>query len=368
MYILLTILIFFICIYMEAGTVYGVGMKGKVMDYGTKTQDMDSLEHMPLNHVKHITLYVLAHNDIVETKVGPEALNELVHYDRRQAYVVKEFMRPSVPQQVMGLTKHEYMMRELNGFRAILPIVKKHKVIGMPYKNTLLFGFEIEMVDKGLLYDGTSTRCFVVNRKCKEVMSEQKVNAFTDSQFVRFVEDILKILVEIQRHGLAHGDIKLDNVMKCGSNYELIDWENCRKLDYSFLKQHRYLGLSPFYFKLLYGPGWYPAFKVALLKYYTETGGYSDNRVTSRYADEMISYYTELFKDHTLEETFDQVKNSLDLCAFGMILYGILMRNRHRSFHKYHVFIRDLYKMKNAATALKLFHKLIPSKTRKNIK
>ena len=104
---------------------------------------------------------------------------------------------------------------------------------------------------------------------------------------------------------------------------------------------------------------------MALLKYYKETGGYSDNRVTSRYADEMISYYTQLFKDNTLEETFDMVKDSLDLCAFGMILYGIMMRNPNRSIRKYQFFILNLYKMKNAATALKLFKS---KKTRKNIK
>ena len=347
---------------MEAGAVYGVGMKGRVMDYGTKTEDLDSLEHMPLNHVSQITLYVLANNDNVEKKVGPDALPELVHYDKHQQYVIKEFVRPSIPQRAIGLTKKEYMLRELNGFRAILPIVKKHKVVGMPYKNTILFGFEIEMTDKGILYDGTNTRCFVVNRKCSEVMSEKKVNAFSETQFVRFVEDILKILVEIQHRHLAHGDIKLDNIMKCGTKYELIDWENCRPLDYSVLKSRRYLGLSPFYFKLLYGAAWYPAFKVALLKYYKETGGY-DTRLTSRYADGMIAYYTQLFKDHNLEETFDKVKDSLDLCAFGMILYGIMMRNPSIP-KKHHLFILTLYKMKNAATALKLFHS---KKTRKNV-
>jgi serine/threonine protein kinase len=344
---------------MDAGAVYGVGMKGKVMDYGTKTHDMDSLQHTPLNHVKQITLYVLEKNRIVEQIHGPEILKELVQYDKHQQYVIKEFMSPNVAQRALGYTKKEYMLRELAGFQSILPIVKKHKVVGMPYHHTFLFGFEIEMNHSGYIYDGSTTRCFVINRKCKEVMKESLVNAFRETQFVQFVEDILNTLVEIQRHGLAHGDIKLDNIMKCGSKYELIDWENCRKLEYAFLEQHRYLGLSPFYFKVLYGSGWYPAFKIALLKYYQETGGY-DTFTSSQYADQMIEYYQPLFKT-PIHETFKKVKNSLDLCAFGMILYGIMQRNPFIS-KKHHFFIMNLYKMKSAAEALKRFKS---KKTRK---
>jgi hypothetical protein len=110
----------------------------------------------------------------------------------------------------------------------------------------------------------------------------------------------------------------------------------------------------------LYGSGWYPAFKVALLKYYKETGGY-DTMVTSIYANNMIEYYTELFKG-TLEETFDLVKHSLDLCAFGMILYGIMIRNPNIKKEHYG-FIMNLYKLKNAKVALKLFKQ--KRKTRK---
>lgn len=344
---------------MDAGAVYGIGMKGKVMDYGTTTHDIDSLQHTPLTHVKQITLYILEKDRIVTKTKGPEILEDLVHYDQRQEYVVKEFMIPNLAQRALGYTKKEYMLRELNGFQSILPVVSKHKVIGMPYHHTLLFGFEIEMNEKGTIYDGSTTRCFVINRKCKEVMSESRVNAFHEAQFIHFVEDILKLLVEIQRHGLAHGDIKLDNIMKCGSKYELIDWENCRKLNYSFLKQHRYLGLSPFYFKVLYGSGWYPVFKIALLKYYRETGGY-DTFATSRYADQMIDYYRPLFET-PMDKTFERVKHSLDLCAFGMILYGIMLRNPFIS-KKHQYFIMNLYKMKSAAEALKRFKS---KKTRK---
>jgi hypothetical protein len=109
---------------MDAGAVYGVGMKGKVMDYGTLTHDVDSLQYTPLDNVKQITLYVLEKNRIVEQKRGPEILEELVDYDKHQQYVIKEFMMPSVAQRALGYTKKEYMLREIAGFQSILPIVK----------------------------------------------------------------------------------------------------------------------------------------------------------------------------------------------------------------------------------------------------
>ena len=89
-----------------------------------------------------------------------------------------------------------------------------------------------------------------------------------------------------------------------------------------------------------------------------ETGGYN-TRLTSVYANNMIGHYNTLFQENTMEETFKKVKHSLDLCAFGMILYGIMLRNPFIKNH--HSFIMNLYKMKNAKIALKQFK----TKTRK---
>jgi serine/threonine protein kinase len=323
--------------------VHGVGQKGRVIDYGTKEDDLDSLEQISFEGP--ITLYILQHGNIVEQE---GRLEDIIHRDKHQKYIVKEFVEPPLVMKMQGFTAKTYMLRELEGFRNILPLLKTH-VIGMPYKKTHLFGFVI------------GNRHFVVNRKCSDTMTETKVNSFSEKEFIKFVNNILNELVDIQKLNLAHGDIKLDNIMKCGNKYELIDWENSRQLDYHYLVKHRYLGLSPLYFKILYGPAWYASFTIALLKYYRETGGY-DTYVSSNYANEIIQHYDTLFHD-TTEEVFHQVKYELDLTAFGMILYGMSLRNP--SVSKYHDFIMNLYKMKSAANALKQFHALF-SKTKKN--
>ena len=345
---------------MDGGLVHGEGMKGKVMDYGTITDDIDSLEHIHLHNVKEVKIYVLEQDDIIEYTKGPEIIDELIHLDTSQNYVVKEFTIPNMAIRTFGHSKKTYMMREINGFRHILPVIKKHKIVGMPYKKHILIGFEIIMKNKGLVYDGTISRCFIVNRKCSQTMSEDIVNQFTEKQFVQFVEDILKTLIDIQKLDVAHGDIKLDNIMKCGSKFELIDWENNRLLEYSFLKKNKYIGLSPLYFKINYGSAWYPAFKVALIKYFQETGGY-DTYTHSQYATMMVEEYTKWFDKYSDEEIVEQIKYSLDLCAFGMVLYGIMRRNPNIK-KSHHTFIMNLYKMKDASTALKLFRN---HKTRK---
>ena len=164
---------------MDGGVDYGEGMKGKVMEYGT-TKDLDSLEHIHLQDVKEVKIYVLEQDDIIEYNKGPEIVDELIHLDTSQNYVVKEFTIPHMTIRTFGHSKKTYMMREINGFRYILPVVKKHKVIGMPYKKHILIGFEIIMKNKGLVYDGTTSRCFIVNRKCLQTMSETSVNQFTE--------------------------------------------------------------------------------------------------------------------------------------------------------------------------------------------
>jgi len=159
------------------------------------------------------------------------------------------------------------------------------------------------------------------------------------------METICYKLVELQKRNIAHGDIKLDNIMKC-KKYQLIDWENSRRLDYDELISKRYLGLSPMYFQLLYGYAWYPAFSIALIKYTKETGSIDGNRV--------IAYFSELFQKYTPREVFEKTKYTLDVATFGFILDGT---KRNPSVPKrYHAFINTMYKM-NAKEALATFKK-----------
>jgi len=302
----------------RGGVTHGIGQKGKVMDY-------NDVELHGL-----VRVYLLHGHDIIEKTI----LAKELPFDKKNHYVVKEFLDPLLPMRIQGYTKKTYMDRELEGYKKI-----QFKGIGIPYHNTWIVGFVAE------------GNYFTVMRKCKETLTE---NVMSVTEFHSLVVSILTELVKIQKKNIAHGDIKLDNIMKC-RHYQLIDWENSRTLDYDVIHKHRYLGLSPMYFQMLYGPAWYPAFSVALLKYHMETGVHD-----YEYANAMIAYFASLFQKYSQKDVFEKTKYTLDVGTFGFILYGAMKRNPALS--RYRSFIMKLFTM-NAKEALHAFQK---KKTRKN--
>lgn len=302
----------------RGGVTHGIGQKGKVMDYN----DLDI-------HGS-VRVYVLQGHDVLEKHM----LAKDLPFDKKNHYVVKEFLDPPFPMKMQGYTKKTYMDRELEGYKKI-----QFKGVGIPYRTTSIIG---------IIAEGNY---FTVMRKCKETLTEK---VMTVPEFHSLVLSILTELVKIQKRNLAHGDIKLDNIMKC-KQYQLIDWENSRTLDYDVIRQHRYLGSSPMYFQILYGPAWYPAFSVALLKYHDETG--VDDY---EYGNAMIAYFTSLFQKKSPKEVFEKTKYTLDVGTFGFILYGAMKRNPALS--RYRSFIMKIFTM-NAKEALHAFQK---KNTRKN--
>jgi len=293
---------------MEGGRVYGVGMKGKVMDFEDLVIPKD---------LRAIYFYV--GKDMVKKQISSSTWKA---FGMDHNYVVKEFMETYLH------TKKTYFMRELEGFKHTL-----NDMIGIPFQGTIVYGVELI---------GQETCYFVIHRKC--TIMDPLTMSFPE--WKRFVIDILSQLVELQKRNIAHGDIKLDNIMKC-KKYQLIDWENSRRLDYDELISKRYLGLSPMYFQLLYGYAWYPAFSIALIKYTKETGSID-------YGNRVIAYFSELFQKYTPREVFEKTKYTLDVATFGFILDGT---KRNPSVPKrYHAFINTMYKM-NAKEALATFKK-----------
>jgi len=306
---------------MDGGVVHGVGMKGKVMDY----QDIH------VKHVQQILVYIKRNHTIVEKEVPVEELDTLLQLDKKKEYVVKEFLTPPLPMRLQGYTNKTYMLRELKGIQPILSLVD-----GIPYKNTTLYGFELI---------NEETHCFTVVRKCKDTLQEKPMSLYL---FRRLVVDVLTDLVKLQQQSIAHGDIKLDNIMKC-KTYKLIDWENSRILDYDTLVKQRYLGASPMYFQILYGPAWYPAFKIALFKYHKEFG--VENSI---YSNALITHFSSLFQRYTPKEVFEKTKYTLDVGTFGHVLYGIMSRSP--GLYIYRTFIMNMYRM-TAKEALAAFRK-----------
>ena len=125
---------------MNGGIVHGIGMKGRVIDYGG--DDLESLQQIKVTHVESITIYILNKNTILEKHMSSEVLSTLINQDTKKQYVVKEFMNPPIYSKAVGLSKRDYLLREIAGFQHVIPLLKRHNVIGMPYQSTILLGLK----------------------------------------------------------------------------------------------------------------------------------------------------------------------------------------------------------------------------------
>ena len=64
-----------------------------------------------------------------------------------------------------------------------------------------------------------------------------------DVKFDKLLVDILESLVQIQKTQYLHNDIKLNNIVLCGSRYKLIDWGKAS--GYGYLRGANFIGTNP---------------------------------------------------------------------------------------------------------------------------
>lgn len=125
---------------------------------------------------------------------------------------------------------------DINMFKDELKITNKvNNIYGENSKNfintapiELDAGFDAVLKINGMVIN------FLDNKKPKYVLFVKAGNNKywkDDIDIVKFCEDILESLVILNAKGYRHGDIKWENVIKCGDKYTLIDWGFCHKLD-----------------------------------------------------------------------------------------------------------------------------------------
>ena len=337
----------------NGGKTLGKGYKGSVYDLCNK--DHDSLCKDPLFRnsglIHQIIFYFFKKEQITHhIETNPEEIQHFVDFvknSKDKEYIVKEFY---------SFDKHHDMQNEMENYKRIHTVFRANKdtdILGCEYPGYgKLIGFEI--VEQASITMGN--RCFVIEKKCQQTLNNKIVQRFTPHEFHMFVTDILKQLVALNKINMAHGDIKLDNIMKCGSHYTLIDWEYSRPLNYKWILEKRYLGSSPLYFKMAYGPAWremYDTISVFRI--------FSIHR--SDYLFDAEMYYDDLFqKTPDTRILFHRIKNSLDLHALGSVIYNVVETNKdlqkNPNYSLYMDFVHSLYKMKNASVALKTFSKI----------
>ena len=374
------------------GHKFGRGFKGVVTDVcNHKKYDMNNLcRQMQKNSkdIVKITLYILNENQptgaasLVQPVelTTPEQIADFIEYissKQSNQYIAKEFYQYRIRESDFHneLNSYEPIYKSLNEMGANL--------VGMPYASDLLIGIEIEYKQSAPellqndiymaltnipfirdMHEPSNKRYFVFNRKCQQTLTLKNTRHFSPSQFDKLVVQILEILVHLENSNIAHGDIKLDNIMICDDNYRLIDWEQGRVLDYIKIKTSISLGACPAYYILKFGNQWKAVFSLAI-PFIIKVTGCNDlgHKNKCQYIYDAIDYYQEQFNSDSDEKTtFNRVRYTFDLFTFGLILYGILQHNpfikKSKQFDKYRLFVNNIYKHNNAKEALLEFESL----------
>jgi hypothetical protein len=272
----------------------------------------------------------------------------------------------------------------MDSYETISKIIsKKENLVGMPYHKSILIGFEIQYkatirqeINNGFytllqnnpffgisdfIHEKINKRMFVINRKCQTTMNAKVVRQFSVGTFKKFVTDILQMIIKLNEINVAHGDIKLDNIMLCDSNYRLIDWEQSRKLNYRDLKLDLLkMGSCPVYYMIKFGSSWEYIHTISIPILIKKTGcNDRDSKTSSQYILDGIEYYRDIFEKIPEDAAFEKVKHGLDLYSFGLILYGILQHNpRLQNDAKYREFVNQIYRYENPKKALADFQSI----------
>lgn len=231
---------------------------------------------------------------------------------------------------------------------------------GIKYKSDILLGF-VFIYPKTKKHFTIMDKCEIDLKKCilNKIFLEEK-------EFKKLFIEIIQQIIKIQKLNIAHGDIKLDNIMKCNHQYKLIDWGYMRDLDYDKLRNSDkpILGSCSLYFKIygenhkgyVNGVPWKTAYKILSKMKLSEmsVSSYLYNKST-KYLNHSNDYYKEQYTLYDNQELFDHLKYGLDLHAFGWILYDILIKNEYKE--KYMNLILNLYKF-HPKDALKIFKTL----------
>ena len=103
------------------------------------------------------------------------------------------------------------------------------------------------------IYDITTKKYGLIKLKCENSIHKYHINnnfLHTNSNSIslqEFVSSVLLQIINLQRHNYNHCDIKADNIMVCGGNVKLIDWDLAQKTQNYELEEicgKRYYGSS----------------------------------------------------------------------------------------------------------------------------
>jgi serine/threonine protein kinase len=301
---------------MQAGKIYGEGVKGITMDIACKSYNTGTLcKKLNTKQIQEINL--ISFNKVYKVKNIRDFLNFL---DNIKDYVVKIFKVLPIYNFFSSGKKNFY--NEINGIKTIYKIynndLSKYTTLKAITYN------EIDFIGIQFIVNNSHTIYATISKKCSYDVSNYK---FDNKSFDEFVLQTLESLSILQINKYAHTDIKADNIIYCDydKKFKLIDWELLKKL--SWEKKHKYFAnarnSSPLA-SYIYGMPEIIAFKRF----------YSKNNNISTELSVIINIFKEEFnkiKHMKYNELFNKYKYHFDLFAMALTYIYLLNKNNINS-------------------------------------
>ena len=178
-------------------------------------------------------------------------------------------------------------------------------------KSYKMFGAKIELK--------TKTYYVVFGAKC--------TSKFT-LDMKRFLIDIAASLVVLHGKHYTHNDIKLDNIVKCGDIYKLIDWGAATPMEFKKINHGSLLTTSPMRWYLL---GYNPILSTNIIgtkTYFVRRHIYDSPHFQDTVKRINEEFYEIMSRGHTKEELFDMYKDTMDIFMLGITALHLVIENK----------------------------------------
>jgi hypothetical protein len=185
---------------MEGGAKLGEGGHGVAYDLCLADNESFCDMYDKLN-VKKVTIYTS--DD--KKEVSLEEFSTFIH--RRGKYFVK-ILKPSAKFSLKSASSE--FKDEIKAHRIVSNILDPE-----------MYTFNKDLI--GAHIEGSKTLYVVFGNKCN--------NDYSIKNIKKFGKDVLETLVILNKTHL-HNDIKIDNIIKCGTKYKLIDWGALSDIDH----------------------------------------------------------------------------------------------------------------------------------------
>jgi hypothetical protein len=172
---------------------------------------LNELNLLKKDNIESIQLFYINNTKKIKNK---NEISDLLNIFQNSTNIIVKILKKNIF-YMLDKQLEELFYKELKINRKLINIYKKNTNnyltvdVNLKFKNLKLLGCIINKYNKKYF--------MLFSNKCD---NKFKIN------LNKYIVDILKSIIILQKNNLKHNDIKLDNTVRCGNKYKLIDFAN----------------------------------------------------------------------------------------------------------------------------------------------